>query len=102
MVLDNIIIFVLLLCVFILGMLVHKHFMCNGIAHSYPATSFLNKTSNQTSTNKIDKVSLDESKVVLKIDTGDMQKMSEVSVNTKITEDNTQNAINKLKNLKGK
>ena len=85
--------------VFILGMLVHKHFMCNGIAPNYPAISFLNKTSNQTQANR---VSLDESKVVLKIDTGDMQKMSEVSVNTKITEDNTQNAINKLKNLKGK
>jgi hypothetical protein len=99
MILDNIIIFVLLLCVFILGMIVHKHFICNGIVQSYPATSFLNKTSNQTQANK---VSLDESKVVLKIDTGDMQKMSEVSVNTKITEDNTQNAINKLKNLKGK
>lgn len=99
MVLDNIIIFVLLLCVFILGMIVHKHFICSGIAQDHPATSFLNKTSNQTQTNK---VSLDESKVVFKIDTGDMQKMSEVSVNTKITEDNTQNAINKLKNLKGK
>jgi hypothetical protein len=99
MILDNIIIFVLLLCVFILGMLVHKHFICNGIVHNYPATSFLNKTYNQTQANK---VSLDESKVVLKIDTGDIQKMSEVSVNTKITEDNTQNAINKLKNLKGK
>lgn len=99
MVLDNIIIFVLLLCVFILGMIVHKHFMCSGTVQNHPATSFLNKTSNQTQTNK---VSLDESKVVLKIDTGNMQKMSEVSVNTKITEDNTQNAINKLKNLKGK
>lgn len=100
MVLDNIIIFVLLLCVFILGMIVHKHFMCSGIAQHHIGTGFLNKSSNNQ--NQINKVSLDESKVVLKIDTGDMQKMSEVSVNTKITEDNTQNAINKLKNLKGK
>ena len=98
-ILDTIIIFVLLLCVFILGMLVHKHFICSKIPQSYQSVSFLNKTSNQTQTNK---VALDESKVVLKIDTGDMQKMSEVSVNTKITEDNTQNSINKLKNLKGK
>jgi uncharacterized membrane protein len=100
MILDNIIIFVLLLCVFILGMIVHKHFMCSGFSHHNAGTSFLNKSSNnQTQGNK---VSLDESKVVLKIDTGNMQKMSEVSVNTKITEDNTQNAISKLKNLKGK
>jgi hypothetical protein len=99
MILDNIIIFVLLLCIFILGMLVHKHFMCSSLVQNNFSPSFLNKTSNQTQTNKIH---LDESKVVLKIDTRDMQKMSEVSVNTKITEDNTQNAINKLKNLKSK
>jgi hypothetical protein len=85
--------------IFVLGILVHKHFMCGGIPQSYQSSSFLNKTSNQTQANK---VALDESKVVLKIDTRDMEKMSEVSVNTKITEDNTQNAINKLKNLKGK
>jgi len=86
--------------VFILGMIVHKHFMCSGLSQHNAGTSFLNKSSNSQSQGN--KVSLDESKVVLKIDTGDMQKMSEVSVNTKITEDNTQNAISKLKNLKGK
>jgi hypothetical protein len=73
--------------------------MCSSLVQNNFSPSFLNKTSNQTQTNKIH---LDESKVVLKIDTRDMQKMSEVSVNTKITEDNTQNAINKLKNLKSK
>jgi len=85
--------------VFVLGMLVHKYFVCSSLMQNNLSTSFLNKIPNQTQANK---VHLDESKVVLKIDTKDMQKMSEVSVNTKITEDNTQNAINKLKNLKGK
>ena len=47
-------------------------------------------------------LSIDDTKVVLKIDTGGMEKKFSDIGKTKVAEDDISSAVNKLKNMKGK
>jgi len=59
------------------------------------------KNKTQVNNSQRQSVSIDETKVVTKIDTSNLQKKYESIGDTKQTQDNISSAINKLKNMKG-
>lgn len=60
-----------------------------------------NKNKPQINSSQRQSVSIDETKVVTKIDTSNLEKKYESIGDTKQTQDNISSAINKLKNMKG-
>jgi hypothetical protein len=60
-----------------------------------------NKTKNPIGNSQRQSVSIDETKVVTKIDTSNLEKKYDSIGDTKNTQDNISSAINKLKNMKG-
>lgn len=86
--------------IFVLGICVHKY--CINIYHNThisKPTSFINKHHKKQN---IEEITLDETKVVLKIDTNGLEKKSEVLASTIVAENDTVSAIDKLKNMKGR
>jgi len=84
--------------IFVLGIFVQRYCFQSSVIETKP-NSFIKS---QSVTPKASGVTLDETKVVLKIDTSDLEKKTELVGQTTIKENDTSNAINKLKNMKGK
>lgn len=59
-------------------------------------------TRNKSEIENTEKIEIDDTKYVSKIDTGNLEKKYESLGQVKTTEDDTISSINKLKNLKGK
>jgi hypothetical protein len=98
MILESFSISGIAILIFVLGMIVQKYCFQQSVSEIKP-NSFI-KT--QSITPKVSGVTLDETKVVLKIDTSNLEKKTELVGNTTIMENDTSNAINKLKNMKGR
>ena len=86
----------LAILLFIAGMVVQKYLIDSRVDQNTPK-SFIKSNNNFTSD-----IKLDETKVVLKIDTSNLEKKTEVVGQTIVTNNDTAGAINKLKNMKGK
>lgn len=84
--------------IFCMGMAVQKY--CFTTIQNDSPKSFM-KT-NTSSNNKASDIILDEKKVVLKIDTASLEKKTELVGSTKVVQNDTTSAIDKLKNMKGK
>ncbi len=88
----------LAIALFIAGMVVQKYLIDSRVDQN-PPKSFIKSKSNNNFTSDI---ILDETKVVLKIDTSNLEKKTEVVGQTIVANNDTAGAINKLKNIKGK
>lgn len=82
----------LFIIVFILGYCIGRFSINNGVFNTRP-----NKYFNQE---PIDNVAIDDSKFVSKINTDNLQKKYEILGETKISQDNIDHSVNKLKNIK--
>jgi hypothetical protein len=82
----------------IAGMMVQKYLIGSTTDPNIPKSFIKSKSNNNLTSDII----LDETKVVLKIDTSNLEKKTEVVGQTIITNNDTAGAINKLKNMKGK
>jgi hypothetical protein len=82
----------------IAGMMVQKYLIGSTADPNIPKSFIKSKSNNNLASDII----LDETKVVLKIDTSNLEKKTEVVGQTIITNNDTAIAINKLKNMKGK
>jgi predicted nucleic-acid-binding protein len=94
---STIITFIAIL-LFVTGMAVQKYLIDSRADQNIPKSFIKSKLNN----NFISDVILDETKVVLKIDTSNLEKKTELVGETIVTNNDTTNAINKLKNMKGK
>lgn len=85
--------------IFVLGIITHRY--CLDIGENVYSTNI--KSLGKKYKEKINSsIQLDETKVVLKIDTSNLEKKSEIVGETTIAHDDTASAINKLKHMKGK
>ena len=82
--------------IFVLGMLVQKFCISSVRDNIVPHKSFLTQSSESNKQNIV----LDDTKVVLKIDTSKLEKTVPIEGKTLVTENDTLDAINKLKNIK--
>lgn len=99
--LEQMMVFILLFMMFIGGILFEKYILnSRNIQYSDKPKSFFDK--NQTQGNTPMKIDIDDKKIVLGVSTDSMSKSSKELGNTTSKKDNTQSAISKLKNMKGK
>lgn len=98
--LNDIIIYVLLMAIFIAGILFHKYILDNTYNSQYiKPKSFFDKNKEDSTNN----ISIDDSKVVLSVNTDNMEKkFSKDLGEAKVSKNNTMSAIDKLKRMKGK
>jgi hypothetical protein len=96
---ESVIITFLAISLFILGIATHKYLLSSQIDNNLPK-SFIK--SNNENTKLVSDIVLNEKKVVLKIDTSNLEKKTDLITNTVIGANDTINAIDKLKNMKGK
>jgi hypothetical protein len=96
-IINTIVIVALEIAIFVLGVYVGKYILGSSIDSFQKPESFL-KNKGQKKQNQL---SIDDTKVVLKIDTGGMEKKFENIGKTKVAESDISSAINKLKNMKG-
>jgi|APGre2960657404_1045060.scaffolds.fasta_scaffold01142_2 hypothetical protein len=96
---ESIIISTAAIFIFCMGMVVQKY--CFTTIQNDSPRSFM-KTNTSISNNKASDIILDEKKVVLKIDTASLEKKTELVGSTKVVQNDTSGAIDKLKNMKGK
>ena len=99
--LEQMMVFILLFMMFVGGILFEKYIL-NSRNVQYPdkPKSFFDK--NQTQSHAPMKIDIDDKKIVLGVSTDSMSKSSKELGNTISKKDNTQSAISKLKNMKGK
>ena len=95
--LEHFIISGVCIVIFILGIIVQKYCISGAASISSPK-SFIKQQNSVPQTS----ISLDETKVVLKIDTSNLEKKTDLVGHTTITQNDTTNAIDKLKSMKGK
>jgi len=95
---NIIVIIALEIAIFFLGVYVGKHILGGDINSFQKPESFLKNQGQKKNKNQL---SIDDTKVVLKIDTGGMEKKFKDIGKTKVAEDDISSAVNKLKNMKG-
>jgi hypothetical protein len=98
---ESIIISTAAIFIFCMGMVVQKYCFTT-IQNDSPRSFMKTNISNSNSNNKASDIILDEKKVVLKIDTASLEKKTELVGSTKVVQNDTSGAIDKLKNMKGK
>lgn len=99
--LEHMMVFILLFLMFTFGIFFEKYILNkNNIEYSKKPKSFFDKNSKQQE--KSVKIDINDKKIVLGVSTDSMGKSSKELGNTTSKRDNTQSAINKLKNMKGK
>lgn len=99
--LEQMMVFILLFLMFTVGILFEKYILNkNNIDNSQKPKSFFDKNSKEES--KSSKIDINDKKIVLGVSTDSMSKSSKELGSTTSKKDNTQSAINKLKNMKGK
>lgn len=99
--LEQMMVFVLLFVMFIGGILFEKYILNkSNVVYSDKPKSFFDN--NQPQGNIPVKIDIDDKKIVLGVSTDSMSKSSKELGNTTSKKDNTQSAISKLKNMKGK
>ncbi len=96
---NIIVIIALEIAIFVLGVYVGKNILGGNIESQKPESFLRNQGKKKQNENQL---SIDDTKVVLKIDTGGMEKKFKDIGKTKVTEDDISSAVNKLKNMKGK
>ena len=99
-IINTIAIIALEIAIFVLGVYVGKNILGGNIDSFQKPESFL-KNQGQKKQNS-NQLSIDDTKVVLKIDTGGMEKKFSDIGKTKVAQDDISSAVNKLKNMKGK
>ena len=98
---EQMMVFILLFLMFTFGIFFEKYILNkNNIGHSQKPESFFDKNSKQQE--KSVKIDINDKKIVLGVSTDSMSKSSKELGSTTSKKDNTQSAINKLKNMKGK
>lgn len=95
--LEHFIITGICITIFILGIVVQKYCF-DSTAQASNFQGFMRKQDNLSKSI----VDLDETKVVFKIDTSSLEKKTDLVSNTTTSKNDTINAIDKLKNMKGK
>lgn len=99
--LEQMMVFILLFLMFTIGILFEKYILNkNNIDNSQKPKSFFDK--NNKEGQKSVKIDINDKKIVLGVSTDSMSKSNKELGNTTSKKDNTQTAINKLKNMKGK
>ena len=99
--LDQLIVCVLLLFVFISGIVFDRYILNNQTKEYEKPESFFSKQRNSEKVYK-NNIEIDDKKIVMGVETVNMESKHDGLGTTKESQDNTQSAINKLKSMKGK
>jgi hypothetical protein len=100
---EHIVCFALLLSIFITGILFDRYLLNNySVKHEKPADFFSKQRKEEGMSNLANKINIDDKKIVMGVETVNMESKHDGLGKTTESKDNTQSAINKLKNMKGK
>jgi hypothetical protein len=99
--LEQSLFFIVLLSIFIAGILFDKYILNNNIQDYYKPESFFTKQRNSDKVYK-NNIEIDDKKIVMGVETVNMESKHDGLGKTTESKDNTQSAINKLKSMKGK
>lgn len=98
---EILLIITLAIVIFSVGLYVGKNIGSSQVANEDSPKSFL-KTSGQNNKNKSTNIEIDDTKVVLKVDTAGMEKKFDQMTESKSVKNNISSSVNKLKSMKGK
>lgn len=98
---EILLIITLAIVIFSVGLYVGKNMGSSQAATEDSPKSFL-KTSGQGNRNKSANIEIDDTKVVLKVDTDGMEKKFDQMTQSKSVKNNISSSVNKLKSMKGK
>tara|TARA_B100002019_G_C21274529_1_gene604524 strand:- start:2895 stop:3194 length:300 start_codon:yes stop_codon:yes gene_type:complete len=98
--LDTILVFLLLIIIFSSGILFEKYLL-NKNNHN-KNMDFFTKEDRKSANQKQNAISIDDTKIVMGLQTSNMEAKHKELGQTTESKDNTQSAISKLKNMKGR
>lgn len=98
---EILLIITLAIVIFSVGLYVGKSMGSSQAVNEDSPKSFL-KTSGQSNRNKSTNIEIDDTKVVLKVDTAGMEKKFDQMTESKSVKNDISSSVNKLKSMKGK